>query len=427
MNLNADTITQEIPMRKTMTHNINNKVAALVVGLFVLAQLASSQAAAEPRLNGLAVHSELGKERFIAGLFLTTPSNSARDILIAQEDKRIQVRIVADRISARSFKRMWIEGMAINASSSELSENAQRMADFSNMLKMRLVTGDIFTVDRRGDNVYIILNGVTLGEIDSPAFFDLLLRTWIGPVPLSSDFRDGLLAAGNINSALQARFDATFPTDERIAAVEANVSARPTEEPRVAAVAPPAAATALTQPPPPLVEPQSTDVAVAPTVAPPTATEPQVAAATPTPTPRPTPAPTPEPTVEKQTPASVTQQALLDVDELEEEEEDVDFTAESLLRQQLYIADLKKWSHKFLEYPRRALERSWQGNVRLSVTVDRSGAVQDVIVLEESKYSTLTKAAVKAAKQASPFPEMPTDIQGKEFSFTLPVVFKLRN
>lgn len=392
------------------------------LSLITLLFLACSQVNADPLLNGLAIHSELGKESFIAGLSVSSLSSNSRDILIADEDKRIQVRVLTDRISARSFKRMWIEGMAINASSSELSENAQNMANFSNMLKYKLTAGDIFTIDRVGDGVNVVLNGVLLGQIPDTEFFDLLLRTLIGPVPLSSDFRDGLLAAGQIDDGLLARFDNTFPSDERIAAVESAVQSRPKPEPVVegASASEVATTTKPTIEPPAPAAPAVAPAIAAPVVGSAPAIKPPTVAANTAPAATPAPKATPKPTPAPQ------QQALLNSDLIEEDEEDIDFTAESLLAQQLYIAELKKWSYKFLKYPRRALERSWEGNVRLAITIDREGAVKDVVIVEESEHSTLTKAAVRAVNEASPFPELPKEMSGDEFAFTLPIVFRLK-
>jgi len=400
---------------------------ATIVCSFALLLCLSAQA--DPLLNGLSIHTELGKERFIAGLSVSSLSTNSRDILITNEDKRIQVRILADRISARSFKRMWIEGMAINASSSELTENAQNMADFSNMLKVKLVAGDIFSVDRSGGEVNVVLNGITLGTIPSTKFFDLLLRTWIGPVPLSSDFRDGLLMAGKIDDALLSRFDATYPSDERIAAIQGKIDAQPKAQPKVDGSTPAVAvATQVEAPiPPPAVVAPAVGVIAAPGNSAPAIPSPNEVelAATQEESPAiqpPTPAPTPVPVQQ----ASIPKQALLDADLMDEEEDDLDFTAEGLLQQQLYIASLKKWSYKYLSYPRRAMDRGWEGNVRLSITINRDGEVLDVVITEEAKHSTLTKEAVRAAKRASPFPPIPNEIGGEEFAFTLPVVFKFK-
>src|SRR5690606_16530248 len=54
-----------------------------------------------------------------------------------------------------------------------------------------------------------------LGELTDPLFFDLLLRTWVGPVPLSSDFKAALLVAGNIGTEPFQRFLALTPPEER--------------------------------------------------------------------------------------------------------------------------------------------------------------------------------------------------------------------
>ena len=399
-------------------------------------------ASAVPALNGLSVHSELGKEQFIAALSLATPSENARDILLADEDKLIEVRILADRLSARTFKRIWIEGMAINSSSSELKKNAQNMASFSNLIRLKLIQGDIFALDRSDGEVRVLLNGSVLGTIADPQFFDLLLRTWIGPVPLSSDFRSGLLTGGDIDSNLLAQYRALAPSDDRIAIVKNAVAS-------LASASTNAVVAAVAAAPRP-IKPEfvvNKPVIGAPDMEVATPNQPEVSASTVTPTPTPVTTPPPVVTAAPKIVATVTKPkveapkvavqptapvntqtntALLDASLLDEDEE-LDFTAESLLSQQLYIAELKKWSHRYLEYPPRALSKMWQGNVRMSVTIDRSGNVVESVVAEEAKFETLTRAARRAVKKASPFPAMPDDIAGENFTFSLPIVFKLKN
>lgn len=367
---------------------------------------------AEPLLNGVAIHEELGKEQFIAGLYTSTLSSSPNEILISREDKQIQVRVLAKRFSSRRFKRMWIEGMAINASPTELEKHAKNMATFTNMLKLKLTSGDIFAVNRSSEVVTVTLNGSTLGELDDPQFFDLLLRTWIGPVPLSSEFRSALLARGEIAPAPLARFEGTRPSDERIATVEAALAQL--RQPNQVAAAP----KKVTPGPKPVV------TAPKPKIEQPIAKEPKVAVSAPT-------LAIPEPEVKKEEPKPepVKEVALAPQEEILDEsifdDDDVEFTAESLLVEQLYISRLKRHSHKFLRYPERAWERNKEGNVRVSVTINRSGKVQEVTMLEEADYSPLNKEAVKATKRASPFPAMPDDVNGEDFSFTIPIVFKI--
>lgn len=79
-------------------------ISALVVTITYTLLTPASFAA--PLLNGVATQSELGKEQFIAGLFTSTLASEAKDVLVAQEDKRMQIRVTADRLSTRRFKRL---------------------------------------------------------------------------------------------------------------------------------------------------------------------------------------------------------------------------------------------------------------------------------------------------------------------------------
>ena len=380
----------------------------------------------DPLLNGIASHSELGKEQFIAGLYTSTLSDQSRDILLAEEEKRIQVRVTAERFSSRRFKRMWIEGMAINASSVELAEQSKNMAAFRNMLKIKLIQGDIFTIDRSLEKVSVSLNGALLGEIDDPVFFDLLLRTWIGPVPLSSDFRKNLLTNGDVEDEALDRYLSTVPTDERIAMVEDGVrqlnegtanQESSSDSPVVAAIAPviqqpsaprPSVAAPVIQIDQPTIDPVAENNAEP---AAETANEPEVEVAAPEPVQEVAVA-APEPKPEKKSESIF-------------EEDEEEFTAQTLLEQQLYIANLKRWSQKYLKYPRTALNRGYEGNVRLELVLDRAGKVQSIEFLEEAPYRTLNKEAEKAVKRAEPFPEMPQILKGDSFTFTLPISFQL--
>lgn len=401
-------------------------------GLLILSLLIFAfRAHADPLLNGLAIHNELGQEQFIAGLFSSTLSKDAKTILLDKGEKRIQVRVVNRRISSRSFKRMWIEGIAINASSKELAEQSQNMATFSNMLKVKLVQGDIFTIDRSLDDVIVSLNGTKLGVINDPEFFDILLRTWIGPVPLSSDFRAALLTNGNLDPDTSARFNAIRPSEERIVALEnfakAKAEQQTEEKPNQTTPAAPVKVE-VDKPKVAVALPPGPDVAsvAAPKIAPPPAIEPVETKAAPKPDKPKKVVPTPTKPPKKVVALAAPQEELLDESILEEEEDDIEFTAAGVLAQTLYISNLKRWTFKHINYPGRALERGWEGNVRLYITIARDGEVQDVVVTEPAPYKDLTKAAVKAVKKADPYPAMPEELPGDVFQFTLPIVFVLK-
>ncbi len=380
-------------------------ISALIVKFAILVALSlSAKLYADPLLNGVATHSELGKEQFIAGLFTSTLSTSSNSILSTQEKKRLQVRVLAPHLSSRRFRRMWIEGMAINSSPSELEKYARDMANFSNMMKIKMIAGDIFTIDRTEESVQISINGILLGEIDDPQFFDLILRTWIGPVPLSSEFRNDLLTEGSIKPGPLTRFETTKPSDERIAAIESAVSFKRADNANSKQVIASAKK-------PSVIAPISAPVIKAPVakiqLAAPTVVE-----------------ATPEPTATPVVIASIVRAEKLDESIFDDDDED-DLTAESLLKEQLYYSQLAKYTHKYLQYPSRAWDRGREGNIRLKVTIDRKGKVKETVILDSARFKSLNKEAKKAVSRASPYPVMPDELKGDDYSFTFRIAFKI--
>ncbi len=406
----------------------NDLVDILIKVSFFIIFSFSYRASAEPSLNGVATHAELGKEQFIAGLYTTTLTDSSITILTSDEPKKLQVRVLARQLSSRRFKRTWIEGMAINASPAELERHAQNMAKFSNMLRIKLIEGDIFEVNRTLDSVTILVNDTILGQVDDPTFFDLLLRTWIGPVPLSSDFRQDLLTKGAIKPGPLTRFQATRPSTERTEIIANAIAAKR------AATAPDVASVSV----PDIQAPKADPVVSAPKVPDVAAAKPEIKSTPKKEPPKVAVAPKPTPTPPKKvvakkpkpSPKPVKKVALAPKEEELDESifddgDDIEFTAESLLKEQLYYSRLAKYTHRFLTYPQKAWDRGREGNVRLRVTIDRSGDVKVSEILEASEYKSLNKEAKKAVNRASPYPAIPDEIQGDEYSFTFRVAFKI--
>lgn len=400
-------------------------------------------AMAELKLNGLATHTNYGKDQFIAAIYCQTPTSDARALLLDSGDKVMEIRVVAEQLYSHRFKRMWIESMAINSGSLELEKHAQNMVDFASMLRVKLRAGDIFRIERNLETgVRVLVDGNEVGLIADPKFFDLLLRTWIGPVPLSTQFKNQLLSSGQIDENTRRVFYATMPSPERIMAIttalnESAVAEAATDTTAAATAATAAATTstsAATSAAATIATPSATGTASTQTQSDQPATEPpvdeapapaeatQVAASKPSD--KPTKPANPPTTVAAVSPGLVTEEDLFEDSILDDEPAET-ITAESLLNQQLYISKLTRWTGGFVEYPRRALRNEQEGTVRLAVTVNRDGKVVDVIIEEESSHTLLNKAAAEAVKKASPYPAMPATIAGESFAFTVPVTFRL--
>ncbi len=369
-----------------------------------------------PQLNGMAVHNELGSEQFIAAIYAETVTKDARELLLKDEDKAMEMRIITDNIYARRFNRKWIEGIAINSGSREIEQQAQNLADFGNFMRIKLKAGDILRIERnKTDGTLIFINSLKLGQIKDRKFFDLLLRTWLGPVPLSSDFKEGLLSEGNVPDALFQRFRAIHPAPERIELISAALNketstAKTTDQSSSTTSSRPTATHPIQTA---ALGTQKSDASAPPASSASTSQSKSISSV-------------------KSSSSSVTS-IVLDENDLfddenifDEEDKNYSFTAEALLSEQLYISKITKWTGNYVKYPKIAVRNSQEGTVRLTVTLARNGKVIDIQFLEKSKFEQLNKAASRAVTRASPYPALPQEVKGDTYIFTVPVVFRLR-
>lgn len=358
---------------------------------FLLFTLTSLTYAADPQLNGIAVHSELGKEQFIGALYSSTLSDNVDTLTNSTQPMRMELKIVAaEGLTTRRFSRLWIEGMAINNASGLLTEQADNMVKFDGLFKGRFVQNDdiVFSYEPT-KGVNILVNDVVLGNIPSEKFFGMLLRTWIGRVPLSSDYKEGILKVGKVASDLKSRFEKIKPAANRATEVAAWVKGGGKTTTELAAEKESKSASS-----------QSSSVE----------NTKQLAAQK----------------AEAAKEAAAREAARLAAAKAAAEEDDKPaLTAQTLLARQFYVSDLLKKIGKNTRYPKRALERNQAGSVRITVVINRQGAVLSSSLLDGSQYQSLNDAAMEAISQSAPFPPIPDAITGANFEFTVPTTFAL--
>jgi protein TonB len=76
-------------------------------------------------------------------------------------------------------------------------------------------------------------------------------------------------------------------------------------------------------------------------------------------------------------------------------------------------------------YPGDAHARHEQGTARVNFTVSRSGRIVAASVTKGSGSSALDTESLAMLRRAEPLPVPPADIAGQEFSFSLPVKFRI--
>lgn len=90
-----------------------------------------------------------------------------------------------------------------------------------------------------------------------------------------------------------------------------------------------------------------------------------------------------------------------------------------------WLRGLRERIQASLRYPATARRRGISGTVTLELTIQSSGAIQDVRVVESSSHGVLDTAAVEAVR-GLPAQPMPGDLEHRPLRVRLPVVFQLR-
>lgn len=395
-------------------------VKSWVCGVGVVLVLMSGGLRAESDLNGVAAYSELGNELFIAALFAGQTGTNAQELINGNYPKRMELKILAKQgVTQRQFSRIWRESVAINNTRDALIAQAENMVYFEELIHDRLESNDhlvIASVPMGG--VSVSLNSVVLGHIEDDAFFTLLLKSWIGPVPSSTGFRDDLLKANTADTALVNRFNTMYPRNARIEIAKSwlPVVASPQEEvdepevpiavvTPVAVVTPTAAPVAATVATPKIVAAEKPAIAK-PEVSPP------VPVAFKTAAPIPESIPTASAAEKNPVQAAANPEPALS-------------KAQALLAKQFYMADVFKKINTHVDYPRRAQQLRQMGTVRLSVVIDAEGNLKAVAPVEELDFVMLNKAALAAVRSAAPFSPLPAGLDVAELELSVPITFAL--
>ena len=90
-----------------------------------------------------------------------------------------------------------------------------------------------------------------------------------------------------------------------------------------------------------------------------------------------------------------------------------------------YLHKLRLLIEKNKEYPFEARKRGLEGKVVLEFTLNIKGELVNLKIKRSSGYAILDKAAIRAVKNATPFPPLPQEICSRQIIINLPVCFCL--
>lgn len=100
--------------------------------------------------------------------------------------------------------------------------------------------------------------------------------------------------------------------------------------------------------------------------------------------------------------------------------------AEQIGLYRIYRSNLLKLTYQHVVYPESAIERNHQGDVIVTLIIERDGKVRSVELRERAEFSSLNKAAQQAIDNAKKaFPPAPKRLVGESFEVTMPIKFRL--
>lgn len=179
--------------------------------LWLVIALSSSFAMAT-ELQGLATYTHLNEPLYIAGVYAESGQNSPEKWLQGKGTRTMEFRFVAERVSPRTFARVFLERVLVNnpGATEAYQEDMQTILMF---VRQEYQRADNLKFVASGDSVRLIINGVEQTNIEHQGLFNLILNAWIGERlsgqsfyrDLTGSIQDNLLSEYNVLIASEAR------------------------------------------------------------------------------------------------------------------------------------------------------------------------------------------------------------------------------
>jgi hypothetical protein len=149
-------------------------------------------------LNGEGARTKAFLEMYVAGLYLTQPSNDAAQIIAADSPMAIRIKITSGFVSQKSLVDSLEEGFK-NATGGDTREIRKQIDEFRNCFKEEIAKGDTFDmvyVPKHG--VIVNKNGKLKGAVAGAKFKQALFSVWLSNKPADTSLKQAMLAADGL-------------------------------------------------------------------------------------------------------------------------------------------------------------------------------------------------------------------------------------
>ncbi len=154
-------------------------------------------------LNGAGVRYKAVFKVYIASLYLPTRSAVVDDALSVQMPRRLSITMLRE-IDADELGKMFTRGLQDNLDRSAAARLTPAILRMSKVFsdRQRLKAGESFHIDWvPGTGMVLTINGQSAGEpFRDPAFFQALMRIWLGEKPADWQLKDALLGRSSDSS-----------------------------------------------------------------------------------------------------------------------------------------------------------------------------------------------------------------------------------
>jgi len=148
------------------------------------------------KLNGASMRTKFVIKVYAAGLYLPEKSKAVADILRQDGPRRVTLQMARD-VSSEDFGKAFMDGLNDNVDKAEKQKIVAQIGKFGEMFAGvdGLRKGDVLHIDWiPGSGTVCELNGRKLIEnVPDVAFYNALLRIWLGDKPVDRSLKPALL------------------------------------------------------------------------------------------------------------------------------------------------------------------------------------------------------------------------------------------
>jgi hypothetical protein len=150
----------------------------------------------ELKLNGAGLRTKVIFKVYAAALYLADKKTSVADVLGSAGPRRVAINMLRD-VSSDEFGKSFMEGLSSNSDKIERTRILPQTMKFGEVFAQiqTLKKGDQMLLDwLPGEGTQCYLNGKKLGELmPDVAFYNAVLRIWLGDKPVDSALKPALL------------------------------------------------------------------------------------------------------------------------------------------------------------------------------------------------------------------------------------------